>query len=77
MKKKIIIIAMLFSFFCPAHLFLAEPGLAEQEKAQPKVLIDTPVFTFKSIPEGVHISHEFKIKNTGNALLHIHKVMPP
>jgi hypothetical protein len=72
MKKKIIVIAMLFSFFCLAHLCLAEQGMT-----QPKVLIDTPVFTFKSIPEGVHIAHEFKIKNTGNTLLHIHKVMPP
>ncbi|CCK81520.1 uncharacterized protein TOL2_C33630 [Desulfobacula toluolica Tol2] len=79
MKNKIIIIAMLFAFFCMAQLFwvqfcLAEPGKA---KSQPKILIDNPVFTFKSIPEGVRIAHEFKIKNTGNTLLHIHKVMPP
>ncbi|SDU30850.1 hypothetical protein SAMN04487931_106228 [Desulfobacula phenolica] len=77
MKKKIVIISMLFSFFCLAQLFLPQLCMAEPGKAQPQVLIDNPVFKFKSIPEGVRIAHEFKIKNTGNTLLHIHKVMPP
>jgi len=71
MKKKTIITAILFSLFCLAHLCMAKQGMA-----QPKVLVDAPVFTFESVPEGVYIPHEFKIKNIGDTLLHIRNVMP-
>lgn len=67
MKKKLILLAILMAVF-----FLPHPG-----SAQPKILIDNPVFIFESIPEGVSIPHEFKIKNMGDSLLHIHNVMPP
>lgn len=67
LKKKTILIAILFALFC----------LPYQGMAQPKVLIDTPVFTFESVPEGVHVPHEFIIKNTGDTLLHIDNVLPP
>ena len=67
MKKRIILIVILFAVFCLSH-----PGMA-----QPKVTVENPVFTFEPIPEGVHVSHEFKIKNTGDTLLHIEKVLPP
>ena len=67
MKKKIILIALFIAIF-----FLPQPGLA-----QPKVLIDYPVFTFESVPEGISIPHEFKIKNIGDTLLHINNVLPP
>jgi uncharacterized membrane protein len=36
MKKKTIIIAIVFAVFC----------MAQQGMAQPKVLVDVPVFTF-------------------------------
>ena len=67
MKKKTIIIAILFALF-----FLPHQGMA-----QPKVKIDSPVFTFESVPEGVLVPHEFIIKNTGDTLLHIDSVLPP
>ena len=81
MKKKTIITAILFSLFCSlfclAHLCMAKQGMAKQGMAHPKVLVDAPVFTFESVPEGVYIPHEFKIKNIGDTLLHIRNVMPP
>jgi len=52
--------------------FLPQPG-----QAQPKVLIDYPVFTFESLPEGGSIVHEFKVKNIGDTLLQIDDVLPP
>ena len=67
MKKINIIIAMLFGLFC----------LPYQGMAQQKVEIDNPIFTFESVPEGVHVIHEFIIKNTGDTLLHIINVLPP
>jgi len=67
MKKKIILIALFIALF-----FLPQSGLA-----QPKVLIDYPVFTFESVPEGVSVVNEFKIKNIGDTLLHINDVLPP
>lgn len=67
MKKKIILIALFFALF-----FLPQSGLA-----QPKVLIDHSVFTFESVPEGVSVANEFKIKNIGDTLLHINDVLPP
>ena len=67
MKKNITLIAILIALF-----FMPQNGLA-----QPKILIDTPVFNFELIPEGVSIAHEFKIKNIGDTLLHINDVLPP
>ncbi len=67
MKKKSILINLIIAIF-----FLPQQGLA-----QPKVLIDNPVFTFESIPEGVNIPHEFIIKNIGDTTLHIEDVLPP
>jgi len=67
MRKTNIIIAVLFvlSF------------LASQAAALPKAVIDNPVFTFEAVPDGAHVSHEFKIKNIGDTPLHINKVRPP
>ncbi|MBU8847944.1 MAG: DUF1573 domain-containing protein [Desulfobacterales bacterium] len=39
--------------------------------------VDNPVFTFEKVPEGVHVHHEFIIKNSGDTLLHIENVLPP
>ena len=52
-------------------------GFIANANAQPFVLIDEPVYTFEPMPDGVHISHEFKIKNSGNAVLKIINVKPP
>ena len=51
--------------------------LASQAFAQPKAVIDNPVFTFETVPDGVHVTHEFIIKNVGDTLLHITNVKPP
>ncbi|MBU1343891.1 MAG: DUF1573 domain-containing protein [Proteobacteria bacterium] len=67
MKKKTILITILFVLFCLPYYGMA----------QPKALIDDPIFTFEAVPEGVHVSHEFIIKNTGVTLLHIENVLPP
>lgn len=67
MKKNTIIIAIFFAVFC-----LPYQGLAE-----PIVLIDNPVYTFESVPEGEFVLHEFIIKNSGDTLLHIENVLPP
>lgn len=70
-KKINIIIVVLFLVFC-----LAYQGLAQAEVKQ-KVKVDNPVFTFEKVPEGVHVHHEFIIKNSGDTLLHIENVLPP
>ncbi len=67
MKQKMSIVIVFFVLF-----FLTHQGLA-----QPKIFIDNPVFTFESVPERVHVSHTFIIKNTGDTLLHIDNVLPP
>jgi hypothetical protein len=69
MKKTVIIIV--FILFCLVHT-----GFTANEM-QPKVSVDNLVFTFKPVPEGAHISHEFIVKNTGDATLHIINVSPP
>jgi hypothetical protein len=67
MKKKTIFIVALFFLFC----------LPYQVVAQPKVLVENPVFTFETVPEGVHVLHEFIIKNSGDTVLNILNVLPP
>ena len=67
MKKLNIIIAVLFML----------AFLVSQAAAQPKAVIDSPVFTFETVPDGVHVTHEFIIKNVGDTLLHITNVKPP
>lgn len=67
MKNKIIIIATLFALFC----------LPYQAIGQQKLEIENPVFTFDSVPDGLHVTHEFILKNTGDTLLKIEKVSPP
>jgi len=42
-----------------------------------KVEVVNSVFTFDPVPEGVHVSHEFIIKNTGDVMLNILSVLPP
>jgi len=67
MKKKTILTAVFF-------MVLVFPywGIAGQ-----KIEIAEPVFSFEPVPEGVHVEHTFIVKNTGDALLTIEKVVPP
>ncbi len=83
MKKINIILVILFIAFCLVHQGMAQetvkldvqPGVKPEVK--PEVKIDQPVFVFTSVPEGVHVLHEFIIKNKGDALLRIENVLPP
>ena len=43
----------------------------------PKVELVNPVFTFEPLPEGQALTHEFIIRNTGDAPLNILSVLPP
>lgn len=42
--------------------------------AQPSVEVTESKYEFDPVPEGTEIEHSFKIKNTGDAPLHIQKV---
>jgi hypothetical protein len=83
MKKTNIILVILFFVFCLAHQGMAQekntPEIKPTVKSEvkPEIKIDNPVFTFESVPEGVHVLHEFIVKNTGDTLLHIENVLPP
>ena len=66
-KKINILIAILFLLFV----------FASGAMAQPKVLIENPVYTFESVPEGTHVVHKFKVKNMGDSILKITEVKPP
>lgn len=46
-------------------------------KASPMLQVDQPIFVFNAIPEGTSVTHEFKIKNTGDSILNIEAVLPP
>ncbi len=52
-------------------------GFVPMAVAQPKAVIENPVFTFEAVPDGAHVAHEFIIKNVGDTLLHITNVKPP
>lgn len=67
MKNMTILMAVLFLVLIFSH-----GGLAGQ-----RIEITSPVFSFEPVPEGVHVEHEFIVKNTGDALLTIEKVVPP
>jgi len=67
MKKKMLLMAvllMVWAFPCV--------GIALQ-----KADIIDPVFRFDPVPEGVHVDHVFIVKNPGDTVLRIEKVMPP
>lgn len=44
--------------------------------AAPILVIEEPIFDFGTAEEGTVVTHAFKVKNTGNAVLSIHKVRP-
>ncbi len=45
--------------------------------AAPRAELVNPVFTFDPVPDGQPLTHEFIIKNTGDAPLNILSVLPP
>ncbi len=67
MKKKILLTAVLIFI-----LVFPYTGIAK-----PRTEIVDPVFTFEPVPEGVHVSNTFIVKNTGDTVLTIEKVVPP
>ena len=52
----------------------ALPGLAP---AGPVAVVESPVFEFEPVPEGVRVDHEFVIRNNGDEDLEIENVLPP
>ncbi len=67
MKRSIFIAVIFIVFWCMPYNALAVQ----------KVEVVNSVFTFDPVPEGVHVSHEFIIKNTGDVMLNILSVLPP
>jgi hypothetical protein len=57
-------------FFVPALV------LAEDAPPAPKVKVENPVFDFGTVSQGAKVSHDFAIKNEGNADLNIHRIVP-
>lgn len=66
--KKIILTLLVVALFA----FPALPCLAG-----PKLDVPEPVYTFKTVPEGEQILHEFVVRNTGDTDLNITDVLPP
>jgi len=67
MKKKILLLSViLFIWALPCS------GSARQ-----KAEFADPVFTFDPVPEGVHVTHTFMVRNAGDTVLKIEKVSPP
>jgi len=48
------------------------PFLVAPAHADPRVVIDKPVFDFGELPQGQKIAHAFILKNAGDADLTIH-----
>ncbi len=67
MRKRTILLALLFALL----LF------PMQSMANPKSVVDTPVYEFDAVPEGPLVDAEFIIKNTGTDVLILEKVSPP
>lgn len=70
--KGILTILAVVLLFSAAPVFAAEDGAAPQ--AQPEAVFPEMRYDFPLTPEGVEVTHEFPIKNTGLAVLDIQKV---
>ena len=51
-------------------------GVADDALPKPVVKIENPLFDFGTVAQGVQVTHNFVIKNTGNADLMIHRIVP-
>lgn len=58
-------------------LFLAGALFAVPCAATPRAVFVDSVFEFSPLPDGVKITHEFSVRNTGDTTLNIIKVLPP
>jgi hypothetical protein len=66
---------VLFSLTMVATLCCLNTALAAGPEA-PRLEIRETSFDFKEAFEGEKVSHDFMVKNTGNAVLNITKVSP-
>lgn len=58
-------------------LFVLPLGaLSDDAIPKPVIVIDSPVFSFGSVPQGALVKHDFLVKNTGTMDLIIQKVTP-
>jgi len=48
----------------------------QDEGKVPRLALDERDFDFGRVKEGSHVSHEFTVKNQGNAVLEIEKIQP-
>ncbi len=67
MRKRTLLMTLLF-----ALLLFPVSGMAN-----PKAVVDTPVYEFGAVPEGPLVNAEFVIKNKGTDVLILEKVSPP
>ncbi len=67
MRKRTILLTLSFALLLVPMLSMANP----------KAVVDTPVFEFEAVPEGPLVDAEFIIKNTGTDVLILEKVSPP
>lgn len=51
-------------------------ALAADTLPAARVKVDQPIFDFGTVAQGTIVSHEYTLKNIGNADLHIHRVVP-
>jgi len=58
-------------------IFLVLLVLPAAGMAAPKAQPQAPVYRFSPVPDGQHLSHDFIIKNPGDAPLKIRDVIPP
>ena len=69
MKKK----AIIFAAFLMISLLTALPGLALADQ-KPKAVLPEGVFNFESVWEGDTVTHDYLVKNKGDAPLEILKI---
>ena len=58
-------------FILYGAVYAAQPST----RNKPIAFIPNPIYEFPSVLEGTEITHEFIIKNNGNALLNIENVL--
>ena len=71
MKLKILAILCLIGYL----IFpMASMSAAPVSQVAPEAFLPETQFEFKSVPDGTQVTHVFKIRNKGNAVLEIQKV---
>ena len=62
--------ALALAFFLPAAACWAD------DLPKPHIKIDAPLYDFGTVAQGARVSHNFTFRNTGNADLMIHRIVP-